>query len=113
MELYFSTKCYECNVAIEPGTDKYCADCYKVEQTLLELEGRLTPRDKQCVTCGDTISDIRLAALDTNICIKCSKVPKVFGLMDYSHKTAGAIVIVDGGDRESIRRMKNVYTRKR
>jgi hypothetical protein len=34
-------------------------------------------------------------------------------LMDFAHKTGGYVVIVDGNDKESIRRMQDVYRRKR
>lgn len=111
--LCFFSKCVECNISIEPGTAKFCSDCYNVEQTLLELEGRLDSKSDKCTICKNTISSERLAAIDTTVCVNCSNVPKVFGLMDYAHKTAGTVVIVDGADKEAIRRMKNVYERKR
>jgi hypothetical protein len=69
---------------------------------------------RTCVNCFRVIQEARLQALPgCTTCVDCSSTPKHFGLMDFSHKTAGSVVIVDGGDKESIRRMKMVYERKR
>lgn len=69
---------------------------------------------KTCSNCFMVIPEARLQALPgCTTCVYCSTTPKHFGLMEFSHKTAGSVVIVDGEDKESIRRMKNCFHRRR
>ena len=69
---------------------------------------------KTCSQCFCVIPQARLDAIPgCTTCVNCSSTKPYFGLMDFSHKTAGSVVIVDGNDKESIRRMKMVYERKR
>lgn len=66
-----------------------------------------------CKVCDKEIPDGRVELGFTDTCVDHSMAKKHYGLMDYGHKTAGAVVIHRGGNEESIRRMQAVYRRKR
>lgn len=68
---------------------------------------------RQCVKCEAVIDPERLEALpDTTTCVGCSQVKKKLGLMDYGHKTAGAIVMLPD-DEEQVRMAFRCYKRAR
>lgn len=57
-----------------------------------------------CVRCGAAICADRLEALpSTKTCVKCSETRKVVGFMVAPHKTGSFLVMVDAGDRETLR----------
>lgn len=70
-----------------------------------------------CLTCGVAIDPERLEVLpDTRYCTSHSKAVASLVLMDYAHKTAGAIVVIpqDGPNAaEQARLAWNVYRRRR
>lgn len=67
----------------------------------------------RCKTCNGLIPDARAELGYTDTCVHHSEEVPHFGLMDYSHKTAGEVVIHRGGNEESIRRMNRIYRRSR
>lgn len=68
---------------------------------------------KLCCKCNKAIHPDRLEAVpDTTTCVGCSDVKKVKGLMDYGHKTAGAIVMLPD-DPEQQRMAFRQYRRAR
>lgn len=75
-----------------------------------------------CIDCGSPIPEERLEILTERgwplHCIKCSKVEAPVAFMNYTHKTAGDIVVVpnnpDGTrDLEKVRIAERVYRRSR
>jgi hypothetical protein len=67
-----------------------------------------------CDTCSEAIPQARIEALpDTTTCIKCSRVPKMVGFMDWYHKTAPELVMISSGDKENLRRAQRVNARSR
>lgn len=67
-----------------------------------------------CDTCGNSIPAARIAALpDTTTCVNCSRETKKVGFMDWYHKTAPELVMVDSGDKENLRRAQRVNARSR
>lgn len=69
---------------------------------------------KNCCKCKIEIPAERLEAIpDTTTCVNCSNVKKKVGFMDFYHKTAPELVIVDSSDEESVRRARRVYNRSR
>ena len=67
-----------------------------------------------CDTCGQQIPAARLEALpNTTTCIKCSRVVTFVGFMDWAHKTAPELVMVNGDDTENLRRARRVSERAR
>lgn len=46
-------------------------------------------------------------------CIGCTNTKPKVALMNYSHKTAGSVVIIDGGNQENIRIARRAFERKR
>lgn len=67
----------------------------------------------RCEVCDEVIPEGRVELGYTDRCKNHSNAVRHYGLMDYSHKTAGSVVIHRGGNKESIRRMQAVYRRKR
>ena len=67
-----------------------------------------------CQTCGCEISAARLEALPyTTKCVKCSDAKPYIGFMDWYHKTAPELVMVNSGDKENLRRAQRVSNRAR
>lgn len=67
----------------------------------------------KCRKCHQKIPEGRLEAVpDATTCVGCSDVQKVKGLMDYGHKTAGAIVMLPD-DPEQQRLAFRAYRRAR
>ncbi len=68
----------------------------------------------KCASCGQDIDPERLEVLpNTRTCVMCSKQPRNVVFMEYGHKTAGYIQIVNGSDVEGIRRAERAYKRAR
>ncbi len=68
---------------------------------------------KMCA-CGQEIPAERLEVFpDATACAGCSTVGKNKVFMEYGHKTAGALVIVDWADKESIRKANRAFRRSR
>lgn len=54
-----------------------------------------------CTKCDQPISEERLEALpDTKVCVACSDVKKVKGLVDYAHKTGGHLVMLPDDEEQ-------------
>lgn len=72
--------------------------------------------DKKCVYCGCSISTERLD-YNPNIrtCVSCADIdtPQVHAFMEYGHKTAGSIVLVDKRNSEAMRMADRAYRRRR
>lgn len=67
-----------------------------------------------CIVCHNPIPEERLEILPhTKTCVKCSTEEKMVGYMDYYHKTAPNLVIIDPKDKESMRRATRVFNRSR
>lgn len=69
---------------------------------------------KRCNSCDQPIPPARLEALPSaEYCVECADnhTPIKRGLMDYSHKTAGEVMFIDG--RHNWNRADAVYRRKR
>ena len=67
-----------------------------------------------CDTCSEPIPVARIEALpNTTTCVKCSRVSKMVGFMDWYHKTAPELVMVDSADTENLRRAKRINERAR
>ena len=71
----------------------------------------------RCQTCNCLIDSDRVEYLEEvkadPTCVAHSKTTAKVTLMDYSHKTAGSVVVIDGGDKEQIRLARRVYHRSR
>lgn len=68
----------------------------------------------KCCVCGSAISDDRLEALPgINTCVEHSRATRPVGFMDFGHKTAPAVVIIDPRCREDLRRAKRAFRRSR
>ena len=66
-----------------------------------------------CIKCDQPIPRERLEALpDTKTCTACSTTQAYLTLMEYGHKTAGALVVVRS-DPEQQRMAKRAYRRAR
>jgi len=64
--------------------------------------------------CGSEIPAERLEILpDTKTCADCSTEQRRVGFLVYGHKTAGEVVMVDGGNAEAIRQARRAYERAR
>jgi hypothetical protein len=71
-------------------------------------------RKMNCQTCGCEISKARLEALPyTTTCVNCSKAKPYVGFMDWYHKTAPELVMINSGDKENIRRAQRISNRAR
>lgn len=69
---------------------------------------------RNCIKCKQQISIDRLAILpETHTCVKCSTVQRYVGHMNFSHKTAPALVYVRPENTESVEAMKRAYRRAR
>ena len=67
-----------------------------------------------CEICGKQIDPERLEVLPmTTRCVAHANATKRIGLMDFSHKTAPVLVLLDPNDKESVRRAKRVFHRSR
>ena len=67
-----------------------------------------------CDTCGKPIPPARLEALPhTTTCVGCSRATTFVGFMDWAHKTAPELVMVDGADTENLRRAQRINSRAR
>jgi len=67
-----------------------------------------------CKKCNNTIPEERLECLPhTTTCVNCSTEQKNVAFMDFYHKTAPELVIVNGNNKEDIRRAERVYKRSR
>jgi hypothetical protein len=121
LEVNNLNRCKECKTKIEikiMNPTYLCYSCQEIENILLQLENKCdnasVETQAKCIHCFQPITAERIDSLGhVKVCVNCSQTPKHFGLMDFSHKTAGTVVIVNGNEKESIRRMKNAYTRKR
>lgn len=66
-----------------------------------------------CIKCRQPIPPERLEALpETTVCVGCSDVKRVLGLLDFSHKTAPVLVMLPD-DEEQRRRAFRAYRRAR
>lgn len=69
---------------------------------------------KICIHCNTEINPMRLEILpDTQTCVECSTEEKKVGFMDWGHKTAPELVIVDSNDKENLRRAARINSRSR
>lgn len=69
---------------------------------------------KCCVHCNAEIPAIRLEILpNTDTCVSCSDTPKMVGFMDWGHKTAPELVMINPTDRENFRRAARINSRSR
>lgn len=50
---------------------------------------------------------------DTQTCVECSTEEKKVGFMDWGHKTAPELVMVDSNDKENMRRAARINSRSR
>lgn len=67
-----------------------------------------------CSQCNREIPTERLEILpNTNTCAACSTEQRRVGFLVYGHKTAGEVVMVDGGNREAVRQAERAYRRAR
>lgn len=65
-----------------------------------------------CEICNEPIPPERLDAIPgTTRCVKHSGTVKRMGLMDYSHKTAPSLVVIDPMDREAVRLARRAFHR--
>ena len=68
----------------------------------------------KCSHCNAQITPARLEILpDTKTCALCSTEQRRVGFLVYGHKTAGEVVIIDGGNREAVRQAERAYRRAR
>jgi hypothetical protein len=71
---------------------------------------------RECQDCHQEIPTKRLEAVPhTKYCVKCAKKhpePRPVGFMDWEHKTAPTIVILDPRDKETVRRARMFSERK-
>jgi len=69
---------------------------------------------RTCDCCDTVIPSARLEALpDTTTCVRCSQATTFVGFMDWSHKTAPELVMVDSADSENLRRARRISERAR
>jgi uncharacterized paraquat-inducible protein A len=67
-----------------------------------------------CQNCETVIPAPRLEAVPhTKTCVRCSREKAYIGFMDWHHKTAPELVLVNPENTESVRRARAVYTRRR
>lgn len=67
-----------------------------------------------CHKCGQNISPERIEALpNTTTCVKCSRENRKVGFMVSPHKTGAFLVLVDSGDKESLRLASRANRRSR
>jgi len=69
---------------------------------------------RTCERCAAEISPERLEALpNTSTCTACSTVRKAVTYMDYGHKTAPSLVVIESTNTEAVRRAQRAFTRAR
>ena len=67
-----------------------------------------------CEVCHEPIPFERLSALPgTTTCVRHSGAIKRIGLMDYGHKTAPSLVVLDPTNKEALRLARRVFNRSR
>lgn len=67
-----------------------------------------------CVNCNGVIPVARLEVLpDTQTCVGCSTAKPMIGFMDWAHKTAPELVMINSADKENLRRAKRISARSR
>lgn len=68
----------------------------------------------KCKNCEKKIPKARLEVLpDTDTCVGCSEAKPMMGFMDWAHKTAPELVMVNPADKENLRRAKRINARAR
>lgn len=68
----------------------------------------------QCEICGQEIPVERLEVIPgCTTCVEHSREVQKVALLEYGHKTAGSVVVIDGNDTESVRRAFRAYRRSR
>jgi hypothetical protein len=68
----------------------------------------------KCKNCQKNIPKARLEVLpDTETCVGCSEAKPMMGFMDWAHKTAPELVMVNTGDKENVRRAQRINKRAR
>lgn len=66
------------------------------EEPAAPPEVELTETTHKCPTCGCEVSDARTELLGILECPTCTpQADKPLGIMDYSHKTGGSLMVVD------------------
>lgn len=69
---------------------------------------------RTCIHCNTEIPELRLEILpETQTCTECSSTPKMVGFMDWGHKTAPELVIVNPNNPENMRRAVRINARSR
>lgn len=74
---------------------------------------------KQCKICNCDIPKERIDAfmeikgIEPDTCVLHSIEEKYIGFLNYEHKTAPTVITVNPGNKESLRRAKRQYFRKR
>lgn len=69
---------------------------------------------RMCIHCDSEIPLARIEVLpNTQTCVSCSTETKRVGFMDWGHKTAPELVIVDSNDKENMRRASRINSRSR
>lgn len=70
---------------------------------------------KNCAICGMEIPKERVEALETDLCLPCAKknVSKKIGFMDFGHKTAPSLVVIDSRNKEAVRLATRAFRRAR
>jgi len=48
-----------------------------------------------CPKCGSEVDDERRELLGIDLCIRCTPQHGLWGIMDFSHKTAGVLMLVE------------------
>ena len=67
-----------------------------------------------CVNCNGVIPVARLEVLpDTQTCVGCSTAKPMVGFMDWAHKTAPELVMINSADKENLRRAIRISARSR
>jgi len=67
-----------------------------------------------CEICNEPIPQERLDAIPgTTRCVRHSGVVKLMGLMDYGHKTAPSLVVLDPENKEAVRLARRAFNRSR
>jgi len=67
-----------------------------------------------CEICQEPIPQERLEAIPgTTRCVRHSGTIKRMGLMDYCHKTAPSLVVLDPENKEAVRLARRAFNRSR
>jgi len=69
----------------------------------------------ECRICKASIPDERVEATGSDLCIACAetRVGRRVGFMDYGHKTAPSLVMLQADDTEAVRRASRAFRRAR